>query len=262
MRKYLFLILILNICGISLFAQHKHSEYWYLGFKMSAIHNISLAPPNNDSWLINSPNGDLLKQNNSFITYTPGGSSTIIFNFDSKNDIMGFVVGIDIQNYGFHNSYKAQVGDFKIINEYRVTSVGIPIYFKYWSSSIYKNQMYLTIGIEYNRFINVYNYQTSNWNSLQYITKLPKEQTVSSSISATLGFNYKLFFINLNLLAKNFVNKKYQTHIEEGNVSPYQHINILNGLTIQTGLNIPLTRWLTVHNWTAEKIRRMFKSSR
>ncbi len=262
MKKILLIVLVLAINSSFILAQKKGPEYTYLGIKLSAVNNISFPPIKNNYVLFKSPRGDLMKQSNVPLTYTYGGAFSIIYNDDNKNDRRGIVFGLDFQSYGFQNSYKSDTLNFSITNQYRVMSIGIPVYFKFWMSNIYKNQLYATFGGEFNYFLNVYNYQTSSWNGQPYTVKVPKAQVNKSSLSLLLGFNYNIFFINFQLLAKNYLNKNFMTTIEEGTIAPYQDLNIFNNLSIQTGVNIPLTRWLTARNWTAEKIRRMFKGAK
>lgn len=262
MKKILLLIIVFVINTTLIFAQKKSSEYKYIGIKISAVNNFSFPPADNNNVLIRSPYGDLMKQNNTPLTYTPGAAFSIIYNNDNRNDKRGIAFGIDVQNYGFQNVYKSTTSDFILKNQYRVTSIGIPVYLKIWNSNIYKNQLYATVGAEFNYFLNVYNYQTASWNALQYIRKMPVQELNKMSFSAMLGFNYNVFFINFQLLSSNFLNKDYIATIEEGTIYPYKDLNLFNNLTVQTGINIPLTRWLTARNWAAEKTRRILKGSK
>ena len=275
MKKTILLIILIASSLSSIIAQ-KDSEYRFFGVKFSAVNNFSFGSESNNFVFFDSPYGDLMKENNSVISYTPGGAFSIIYNTDNPNDKQGFAFGIDVQNYGFKNLYKSTTSSFSVTDEYRVTSVGIPIYFKYWPSNIYKDQLYLTVGVQLNYNIATYNYQTSNWSRtmpncdplvndcdlVQYVHKLSSAKTKKIGLAATLGLNYNIYFINFQLLSPNFVNKKYTVTIEEGTITPYENINFMNSFYVQTGINIPLTRWLTARNWTAEKIRRTLLRSK
>ena len=261
MKKILLIVLVLVINSSFILAQKKGPEYTYLGVKISAVNNISFAAAKNNYVFLKTPRGNLMKQSNMPLTYSYGGAFSIIYNDDNKNDRRGIVFGLDFQYHGFQNTYKSDTLNFSLTNQYRVMSIGVPVYFKFWFSNIYKNQLYATLGAEFNYFLNVYNYQTSSWSG-DFTAKMPKAQLNKSSLSLLLGFNYNIFFINFQLLANNYINKNFTTTIEEGTIYPYENLNIFNNLTIQTGINIPLTRWLTARNWTAEKIRRMLKRSK
>jgi len=254
--KKIIIFSVAIICTISAFAQKKWSEYRYLGFKIYPVHNISLPPANNPYILIKSPYGDMLKENNEIFSYTPGGGASLFFNIDQKSDKTGIVLGVNVENYGFKNLYKTASADYKVVNEFRVTQIGVPIYLKYWASNIYKQQLYMTIGFEYNLFLTTANIQKSNWNELSFVKILSREETKKSAFAATIGLNYNIYFVNLKLLSTNFVNSKYIVELDEGIITPYQDINIFNNLYLETGINIPMTRWLTARNWTAERIRR------
>ncbi|MEA3450604.1 MAG: hypothetical protein U9Q83_01730 [Bacteroidota bacterium] len=275
MKKTILFILLIASSLSFVFAQ-KSSEYRFFGVKFSAINNFSFGHKTNNYVFIDSPYGDLLKENNSVISYTPGGSFSIIYNTDNANDKQGLSFGVNIQNYGFKNLYKSTTSNFTITDEYRVTTIGVPIYFKYWPSNIYKEQLYATFGVQLNYYMSVYNYQTANWSRtmpgcdplvndcdlVQYVNKMSAAKTKKFSLAATLGFNYNIYFINFQLLSPNFVNKKYTVTIEEGTITPYENINFMNSFYVETGINIPLTRWLTARDWTAEKIRRFISGSK
>ncbi len=258
MKRFIILTTVLFF-SLSLFSQKKWSEYRYFGLKIYPISNISLPPSENQYLMIKTPYGDMLKQNNEVFAYTPGGGISLFFNVDQKSDKTGIVFGLNVENYGFQNMYQAIDADYKVKNQYRVTQIGIPVYLKYWSSNIYKQQLYMTVGFEYDLFIATANIQKSNWDAMPYTRILPREEVKTSAFAATMGFNYNIYFFNVKLLSSNFVNKKYITRLDEGVITPYQDINIFNNLYIETGINIPMTRWLTARNWTAERIRRAFR---
>jgi hypothetical protein len=241
----------------------KGSEYRYFGIKVFLTHNLSFPAPENNYVLLNTPYGDMLKQNNEIFAYTPGGGASFFYNFDFKSDKMGIVFGLDVQNYGFTNHYITLDNSFKLSNQYRALQIGVPIVLKMGSSNIYKNQSYFTAGIQFNQFFMIQNIQKASWaEGAPYIGTLPKEEVKNSSISLMLGYNYNIFFINAQLHSSNYINPKYTTQTSEGIIKPYQHVNIFNNIYIQTGINLPLTRWLTARNWTAEQIRRTFKGSK
>ncbi len=240
----------------------KNSEYRYLAFKFFATHNISFPPGANDNVLIKTPYGDMIKKNHEAFSYTPGGGASIIFNYDFKNEKLGVVLGIDIQNYGFKNHYMSLSENYLVTNRYRTLQIGIPIFFKWGFYNIYKNQSYITFGVQLNQYFNTLNIQTASWNVSPYIKKLPKEELMKTSIAGILGFNYGVYFVNVQFLTANFMNKKYEVTTAEGVVAPYKHLNIMNNLYIQTGFNIPLTRWLSARNWPAERVRRVFSKAK
>jgi len=263
MKKYIYIIVILLAFISESYAQKgKGNEYKYFGIKVFATHNLAFPAVANDFVLIKSEFGDLMKKNNSIIEYSPGGGMSIIYNFDNKNDKSGFVLGIDIQNIGFTQHFKAKELNLKVSNTYRTTQIGIPIFLKYGGSNIYKNQSYVTFGLQFNFYTTIINIQRSNWNAQPFIDLMDRERIRNTSLALVLGFNTNIYFLNIQFLTSNFVNPKFTTTLpEEGTIKPQQEISIMNNLFIQTGVNIPLTRWLTARNWTAEKVRRFLSPS-
>ncbi len=261
MKKIITLILTLAICT-TVFGQKEKKEYHYLGVKVFVSNNLSFPTAKNNYVLIKSPYGDLLKENKDIFTYTPGGGASIVYNFDFKNEVAGIIFGLSIDNYGFTNKFKDQTpkSDFSVVNQYRALQLGVPLMLKFGIKSVYKNQAYMTAGLQFNKYFMYYNYQRASWNESTTVKKMPKEQVNGSSLAGVLGLNYNMFFVNLQYNLKNFINKEYTTSTSEGIVKPYKHLSSFNSLYIQLGVNIPMTRWLTSRNWTAEKIRRKFSS--
>lgn len=265
MKKIAFLIIILTttLYSYSQTSVNKgaKSEYRFFGIKAGVTHNFSFPLIENDYVLLKTPKGDMLKSFNIVpFTYTPGANFSIIYNFDFKNDQAGVVFGAEFSNFGFSNSYRSLELNYVVTEAMRVTTLSIPVYLKF-GDNIYKNQLYGTFGLQYNMYLSTKVIQNANWNEMNYIGTVDKQASRTSSFSLIAGFNYNVYFLNLQFLTPNFIAKDYSTITEEGTVRPYQHINFTNSLYLTTGVNIPLTRWLTARNWTAEQIRRFFKRS-
>ena len=257
MKKSILLLTFITIFSV-LYSQSK-DEYRYIGIKLFTTSNLSFPPPANDNFLIRTESGDMAKKNNEIFTYTPGGGGSIIYNYDFKRDLAGIAIGIDIQNYGFSNHYITLDENYKLSNQYRVLQIGVPFLVKFGFTNIYEKQSYFTAGAQFNQYFMHTNIQKTSWKETSTVISMPKEQRKNSAISLMLGYNYGIYFVNFQLLSTNYISKKYQTTTFEGSVTPYSHLNILNNLYIQLGINIPLTRWLTARNWQAEQIRRSFK---
>ena len=261
MKKTLLLLSFVFIIS-TLYSQKLGTEYKYFGIKLFSTNNISFPPPDNNNVLIQTRYGDMKKKNNEIFAFTPGGGASVVYNLDFKGDKFGLVFGIDVQNYGFTNNYISLTNNYKLNNQYRALQIGIPIILKFGFSNIYKNQSYITFGAQFNQYFMHTNIQKVSWLELPTIISVPKEQKKTSAISLMLGYNYGIYFVNFQLLSSNFISQKFQTTTSEGVVSPYAHINLLNNLYIQLGVNIPLTRWLTARNWQAEQVRRAFKGNK
>ncbi len=265
--KRITFIITFSIISLLTFAQSSlsngaKSEYKYFGIKTGLVNNFSLPIENNNFVLIKSPRGDMMKKHKiAPFTYTPGGNFSVIYNFDFKSNKSGIVFGLDFSNFGFSNSYKSDTLGYTVNEHFRTSAISIPIFYKFGTKNIYKDQFYATVGIKYNIFLMTQTFQKASWNGQMYIGNIVKGASRTSSFSLTAGLNYKIYFFNVELLPSNFIDKDYTTTIAEGTIRPYNHINITNSVFITTGVNIPLTRWLTARNWTAEKVRRFFKGS-
>lgn len=260
--KKVYLLAVVLLSYVTIFAQAGLKEYRYFGIKFGLSSNISMAFKNNPNILIKSPYGDLLKNYSGNITYTPGGNFEFIYNVDSKNNKTGFVLGLNFDYMGFRYNYISDTLNYKASEQYRTMVVGIPLVLKYGTSNIYKNQLYTTFGIQYNIYLMQQTLQKASWSSSTYIANIPRDAATFGSIALLAGFNYNIYFIKFQYITKNFVNTKYTTNLQEGIVQPYQHINATNNIYLTIGVNIPLTRWLTTRSWTAEQIRRFLKGSR
>lgn len=246
----------------SIFAQAGLKEYRYFGIKAGLTSNFSVPNYNNNNLLLKSEYGDLLKDYKSKLTYSPGAMFEIIYNFDSKNNKRGFVTGISVENIGFGFNYINNDLGLTVNEYFRAVSVGVPFVIKYGTSNIYKNQFYLTLGLQYNFYFMQQTMQTSSWSNKMYVSNIPKEASTLSSLSLIGGVNYTIYFLRVHYYTTNFVNNTFTTSISEGTVTPYKHINGTNNIYLTAGVNIPLTRWLSTRSWTAEKIRRFIKGSK
>lgn len=260
--KKIYLSILLLFFYSSIFAQSGLKEYRYFGIKAGLTSNFSIPNYNNNNLLIKSQYGDLLKEYKTKLTYSPGAMFEIIYNFDSKNNKRGFVTGISVENIGFGFNYISNDLGLTVNENYRAVSVGVPFVIKYGTSNIYKNQSYITLGLQYNLYFLQQTIQTSSWSSKMYIANIPKEAATLSSLSLIAGFNFSIYFFRIHYFTTNFINNRFTTTIQEGTITPYKHINQSNNVYLTAGVNIPLTRWLTTRSWTAEKIRRFLKGSK
>ena len=140
---------------------------------------------------------------------------------------------------------------------FRAMAVTVPLLFKFSTADIYRNMTYITIGARAHYNISVMQGQKASWNTQKYSTKLSGDQINQISVSGVLGFNVGMLSINANYMFMNFINDKCE--ITEGGNTYKPFDGIKGGLYIYTSLNVPMCRWLTVHNWQAEKIRRKLR---
>ncbi len=196
--------------------------------------------------MIHTNHGDM-KFEKGGISYTPGYHVGLLYNYDFYNNKTGILAGIEFANYGTGCSLKSSENDgkYKLNEHYRAMAVEVPILLKFGPRDIYRNMGYITLGAKVFYNINAAVAQVAKWEGATNAGhKLEKSQTNGLGYAICFGGNYKMFSFNLNYMLKNCINTGEISHVGKSN------------LFVCTSLNIPMTRWLSVNNWTAEKIRR------
>ncbi len=261
MKRTFFSIIILLLTVYS-FGQGGKNEYRYFSVKLGLVNSIVPLPEGNPYLLARTPFGDMAMQAVRTVNYTPGGAFGILYHIDAKSDMFGIVFGVQVQNYGYSVKYMTVDSNFFTQDQYRFTSVVIPFYIKYNPKNIFVNQVYMTVGLK--QYVNILaqNYQTSTWNQAYNIRTLPGPEYHRVSTVAFLGLNYNVFYLDIDYVFNGVINKNYKTLTAEGVVSPYENVDYRMKFYITTGIHLPLNRWLTARNWTAEKIRRLLNPVR
>ncbi len=257
--KKIYITTALLFITIGLIAQK--TEYRYGAVKFLLIHNYSIPLASNANVLFDTPKGDMIKTRGSVLNYVPGFAFSYNYNLDAKNDKWGLVLGLEVQNNGYQSSYKTTNPEntYRATDRYRTTAIGLPIYLKLGDRNIYRNQSYAIVGFQYNYYLYVQNVNTANWTTQRFSRLLAGEEKRGSGVSFFLGYNYNIYNVQLEYWFTNYVNRKYIVPVEGTNAAHYAQTNFSNNIFIKTGINIPMTRWLTAQNWRAEQIRRFFK---
>jgi hypothetical protein len=256
MKKNISLTIILILVAFVLKAQKNEYRYWAI--KTGITHNYNFfAGRDNLDVMLRTVDGDMFKTAEGSLNYIPGGSVNLFYHMDSKTDKYGFIIGLEAQNNGFRSRYVSVNKNYWIVDQYRVQAVGLPFIFKFGGSNIYINQKYFFIGIEYNYYIVSQNIQRASWNSQIYSHALSTNEKSKSGVASFFGFNYNIFNFQIEFWTSNFINPDYIVLVDGTSLKPYSHIPGYN-FFLKTSITIPLNRWITTKNWTAEKIRRMF----
>ncbi len=218
------------------------SEYRYWNFVMGVNVGFgSTIGKNNSNLYIKTNVGDFPQEKEGF-SITPGYHLGFVYNYDLLNNRMGVVAGLEYINYGVQNIYSSTVNDLKVKTTYRATGIAIPILFKFSSSDIYRDMKYTCIGIKPIINMGVMQKQKADgWTADDYGGKVDDKNTFA--MAATFGFNYSMLSVNIDYMFKEFV----KTDDVKGHIF------------LCVSYNLPMTRWLCIHNWTAEKIRRKIK---
>ena len=218
------------------------SEYRYWNFVMGVNVGFgSTIGKNNSDLYIKTNVGDFPQEKEGF-SITPGYHLGFVYNYDLLNNRMGVVAGLEYINYGVQNIYSSTVNDLKVKTTYRATGIAIPILFKFSSSDIYRDMKYTCIGIKPVINMGVMQKQKAKgWTADDCGRKVDDKNTFA--MAATFGFNYSMLSVNVDYMFKEFVKSDdFKGHI-----------------FLCVSYNLPMTRWLCIHNWTAEKIRRKIK---
>ena len=218
------------------------SEYRYwnfvMGFNLGFGGTMGKSSP--DMYL-KTNSGDFPQEKKGF-TITPGYHVGFVYNYDLLNNRMGVVAGAEYINYGVQNNYSSTVNDMKVKTTYRASGIAIPILFKFSGQDIYRDMKYTCVGIKPIINLGVMQKQKADgWTADNYGGKVDDKNTFA--MAATFGFNYSMLSVNIDYMFKEFV----KTDVFKGHIF------------LCVSYNLPMTRWLCIHNWTAEKIRRKIK---
>ncbi len=255
MKRFLLVIVTFLVATYS-FAQK--NEYRYLSIRLGTVNNYIFSPKSNEYLLMRTPYGDFYQIPQKYTNFTPGAEFNILYHIDAKNDKFGFVVGAGVKTYGNTIKYVSEKYGFKATDCYRAFSVVVPFYIKFSANNIYLNQAYMTFGFKQYFNIFVYNFQKASWQATNYIRSLSGEEYRFQSTAIFTGFNYNVFYFDLEYQLRSLLNKSYRTITSEGLVMPYKNLNFQANILFSMGIHIPLTRWTTMRYWAAEKVRRFF----
>ncbi|MBQ3619775.1 MAG: PorT family protein [Bacteroidales bacterium] len=257
--KHLTLILLFCLgCVAAASAQMEEGskgEYRYWGIIIGLNHGFSAPENTNENVMLHTAKGDMYKKRAGAFNYTPGYQIGAVYNLDFKNNKSGIQTGLEFTNYGCRTKYETRDNNLYDMKEtFRAMAVSVPLLLKFGPNDIYRNMSYITVGVRAHYNISVMQGQKASWNTQKYGKKLTGDEINQFSVCGVLGFNVGMLSINANYMFMNFINDECQ--IVENGMTKKPFEGIKGGLYIYTSLNIPMCRWLTVHNWQAEKIRR------
>ena len=258
MKKLFGIIIIAFLCYTQANAQW---EYQYFSIRVGANHNfLSPKPGNFENAFLQTEIGDMplfpnFKENSKYSYYGIGVTGDVFFHYDLTNNKIGFALGLQYANNSMGAQYFTQDGKYNLTEKYRVHSLGIPLMIKV-SPDIYTKQFYLFAGAQYN--INMASMQTRtvDWSPEVFSRILLPEELETGNIGVFLGLNYQIYNIEIGMVNGSFLIPDY-TNGEGYAIHSNQKGNIFYA---KTSLTLPISEWIFLNSWTAEKIRRMFKS--
>ncbi len=250
------------IISLLFFIQFGFAQWRYFSVKLGLVNNYIPIAKDNKYVLYHSQLGDLTTHAVNFINYTPGMTFGVLYHMDSHKGTFGWVIGLQVQNYGITQNYKTDIGNFKVYEQFRFTSLVIPFFLKFNNTDIYINQTYYTIGFKFYYNFLVNDIQIATGGGTPYFGRLTSGMYNKSSFALMGGLNVGVFYLDLDYQLKTVLSPKHEIITDEGIVLPYQNLDFQSRIYFTLGIHIPLTRWITVRSWTAEKIRRMLSPVR
>ena len=286
MNRILFFLLCCTITlNHSVFAQ---SEYTFFTIRGGANHNLFSPQPTDFTPYVfmDTPSGhmamypsnsDALASKEKYVDYSISQYAEMLYHYDLKNDKYGIVFGIQYSSTSFSNKYLArpgnfllqdvqatsiypQLADYWMIERFTVTSIGLPVFMKIGSQKdFYLEQKYMYFGFQYNLNMKMFQVQEVGWNSKKNI-KAADDLMKGGNVLLMLGYNYKIFSLEFDYMIGSLVKNNYVVNdIESGTIiQPYQNVP-KRILGIKTSIHIPLSEWLLLKSYSAEKFRRKFK---
>jgi len=245
------------------------SEYRFLSFKLGLTHNfLSPMPDSVPNLAIITPLGEypLIPDNSGsgsgFTDYSTGIHAELLYHIDFLNEKNGLVIGAAFSNNAMQFQYvPLNTTKFWLVERYRMYSLGIPILFKL-GDDIYEKQSYMYLGAQLN--INMLLKQTQkvgtseffpNWGDEVSTQWIDTKSVKRGNAMAVLGFNFLIGSIELNYMLGSFFDSEYQN-----NEGYYPYRSFGTGVwAVKTSIHLPLSEWLIINSWQAEKLRRRFK---
>ncbi|MBR4439932.1 MAG: outer membrane beta-barrel protein [Bacteroidales bacterium] len=236
------------------------SEYRYWGVVIGLNHSFGAPENTNEKVMLHTAKGDMYKKRASGFNYAPGFQLGMVYNLDFKNNKSGILTGLEFCDYGCRTKYETRDNNlYDMTESFRAMAVSVPLLLKFGPNDIYRNMRYMTIGVRAHYNFMVSQGQKASWTTEKFGKKLSGDEIKQLSVSGVFGFNVGMISINANYMFMNFINDKCSIVQDGATYKPFQGIK--GNIYLYTSLNVPLCRWLTVHNWQAEKIRRKLRGS-
>lgn len=245
MKKYILTGIIISLSAILAFGQqYGKSEFRYFSLKAGVTHGMLNSQPEQFSYLfLDTPVGDMqLQSTDNYFDYVPGYYGGVIYNYDLKNDKVGFVVGAEYTNYGHAVEYKTNDERYSLTQKHMISRVSVPAYVKL-GNNYYEKQNYLYLGMRYDRNILYQKAEEVNWSSRVNLTDPGTDMINKQNMTAIFGLNYMFLNFEFNYVIGGFFNQEYSLFLDDGNtVKPYEHYPNGN-IFISTGVTVPLNSW-------------------
>lgn len=269
MKRILWIFIVL-VCQVP-FLQAQW-EYQYFSVRFGLNHNLLSPQPGDFQYReLQTPYGNIKlypdnSENSNYFYYGADFTADLLFHYDFEGDNLGFAIGAQYSTNGLGAKYVTNIEDlidddrynvtdpksYELIEKYRIHSIGFPLIFKF-GSDIYEKQCYFYVGAQYNLNMNFTQIQTVNWlEDERYVKKGLSDGLKKGNILAFAGFNYLVFNFEVGMMPGSFFDEDY-TDSDGFAIYESQGKNIFY---IKTCISIPISEWLVLNSWQAEKLRR------
>jgi len=240
------------------------NEYLYLSARAGFVHGVSFLSTKEFQYkFLHTPIGEMPLSPSSSVDYTAGYYGDILFNYDfDTNEDIGIVVGVGAQDYGISAKYMTSNEKYWYKEEYRATTVTVPVYFKYGKDH-FEDMRYAYGGFKVIQNMAGRHLQQVSWAEANIKTvELDKGKNLTvRNYAATLGFNYIFYHFEANYVVGSFLSEGSVVPLYNQNLEVQPYSVFPQGiLYFKTGLNIPLSRWTMRKSYDInKKLRGIFK---
>lgn len=260
-KKTFLLFLLVFFAGYTFMSAQ--SEYRFISVRLGLNHNAFSPKPEAAPYHFgNTPIsniGDLkLEVADRYIDYNVGFLADIYYHFDFQNDKVGIVAGAEFANNSVSTKYVSPLHDYEVVDRFKMYSVGVPLMVKV-GENIYRDQFYFFAGGQFNYNLKMVEVQRPSWTDHVAERELQSDEMATYNYSFFIGVNYLVFNLQLDFMPNTLFNTDFQ---QAEAVNPNEKLLIYENqpkflMAVKTSIHIPLSEWLVIKSWEAEKIRRM-----
>lgn len=209
MKQKIFIFCALILITYSVNSQT--NEFQFFSYRISLIHKMFHPQPGNpvDNYVAGPDNQlhQLISVENILFDYNLSFGCDVFYHFDFHNDKMGITTGLSFLRNKYHFNYSTDVHDFKLIDSYITTELGIPLFFKYDPKSIFKKMRFAYGGLKMN-YILVAKNKNNYLDNTMY--KLKREELIPIQFSLTGGFNFCILNFEIEYFPTILFNRSFQ----------------------------------------------------
>jgi hypothetical protein len=260
MKKLLFIYILLCLT----FAANAQWEFNYFVVRAGLTNQfLNPAPSESNGLYLNTLDGPLAltPDTSLFFRYNTGYNLGMDFHFDLKNDMGGFIIGMEYMDVSFTNKFVTSNYDYYLIRTYTLRSVSFPIFVKF-GYEIFNLQRYAFAGIRLNWNFAMDISEEVNWTSVVHTQTVTQDYFNRYSYILMGGINFLFFNIEVDFMPQTFLNKDFTLNVGNSQ-QPYYIKPFANYperlIWFNTSLYIPLSPWSSTRSYFLSKLLKLFK---